>query len=49
MMAPHQCRVWEMRGDLGNGGPLGGMIAGVDGMAGVEGTVGMRVMLEFSP
>ena len=48
MMAPHQHRVWEMGGDLGDGGLLGGMMVEVDGTAGVERTVGMRVVLESS-
>ena len=43
------CRVWEMGGDLGDGGPLGGTMVGVNGTAGVEGTVGTRVVLESSP
>ena len=49
MMVPHQHRMQEMGGDLGDGGPLGGTTAGVDGMAGVEGMVRMRVALESSP
>ena len=48
MMAPHWCKMQEMRGDLGDGGLLGGMTAEVDGMTGVNGTVGMRVVSEFS-
>ena len=46
MMAPRLHRVWEMGGDLGDGGPVGGIMAGVDGMIGVDGMVGMRVVLE---
>ena len=42
------CRVWEMGGDPGDGGPLGGTMVGVDGTAGVEWTVGTRVVLESS-
>ena len=38
-----------MGGDLRDGGLLGDMMAGMDGMAGVEGTVRMRVVLESSP
>ena len=38
-----------MGGDLENGSPLGGMTVGVDGIARVEGAVGMRVALESSP
>ena len=61
MTVPHQRRVQEMGGDLGNGGPLGGMIvgvdemarvdgmAGVDGIAGVNGMVGTRVVSDSSP
>ena len=47
--APHWCRVEEMGGDLGERGLLGGMMAEVDGMAGVEGMAGMRVVSESSP
>ena len=46
MMAPRRHRMWEMGGDLGDGGPLGGIMAGVDGTVGVDGMVGMRVVLE---
>ena len=49
MMASYQCRVQKMGGDLGDGGLLGSTMAGMDGMAGVEGTVGMRVVSESSP
>ena len=49
MMGSHQHRVWEMGGDLGDGGLLGGTLVGVDGMAGVDGMVGMRVVSESSP
>ena len=49
MMGSHQHRVWEMGGDLGDGGLLGGTMVGVDGMAGVDGMVGMRVVSESSP
>ena len=49
MMAFLCHRMWEIWGDFGKGGPLGGMMAGVDGMAGVEGTVGTRVVSESSP
>ena len=49
MTAPCQCRVEEMGGDLGDGGPLGGMMAGVDGTIGVKGMVGMRVVSESIP
>ena len=38
-----------MEGNLGDGGPLGGTMVGVDGMVGVEGMVGTRVVLESSP
>ena len=43
MMVPHQRRMWKMEGNLGDGGPLGGTMVGVDGM------VGTRVVLESSP
>ena len=49
MMAPCQHRMWEMGGDLGDGGLLGGMMVGVDGTAGVDGMVRMRVVSESSP
>ena len=38
-----------MGGDLGDGGPLGGMTVEVDGTAGVKGMVGTRVVSESSP
>ena len=37
-----------MRGDLGDGGLLGGTTAGVDGMTGVDRIVGTRVVSESS-
>ena len=43
MMAPCQHGMQEIGGDLGDGGLLGGMMAGVDGM------VGIRVVSEYSP
>ena len=43
MMALCQCRVWEMEGDLGDGGLLDGTMVGVDEM------IGTRVVLESSP
>ena len=46
MTAPRWRRVWEMGGDLEDGGPLGGMTVGVDGTVGVNGMVGTRVALE---
>ena len=49
MTASYQHRVWEMGGDLGDGGPLGGMTVGVDEMAGMDRMVGTRVVLESSP
>ena len=39
----------EIQGDLRKGGLLGGMTMEVDGAAGVDGTVGTRVVSEFSP
>ena len=48
MMVPHWHRVWEIGGDLGDGSPLGDMMARVDGMAGVDRTVGTRVVSESS-
>ena len=38
-----------MEGDLGDGGPLGGTMAGMEGTVGVERMVGTRVVLESSP
>ena len=38
-----------MGGDLGDGGLLGGMMAGVDEMAGIDRMVGTRVMSKSSP
>ena len=43
MTLPHWHRMWKMRGDLEDGGPLGDTTAGVGGMAGT------RVVLESSP
>ena len=37
-----------MEGDLGDGGPLGDMTVGVNETAGMDGTVGMRVVLKSS-
>ena len=39
----------EIQGDLRKGGPLGGMTVGVEGVSGVDGTVGTRMALESSP
>ena len=49
MMVLCQCKVWEMEGDLGDGGPLDGMMEGVDGIVGVDGMVGTRVASESAP
>ena len=49
MMASHWRRVQKMGGDLGDGSPLGSMMVGVDGMAGIDRTVGTRVVSESSP
>ena len=49
MMAPCWHRMQEMEEDLGDGGPLGGMTAGVDGTAGMDRMVGTRVVSESSP
>ena len=38
-----------IQGDLRKGGPLGGMTVGVEGVSGVDGTVGTRMALESSP
>ena len=48
IMVSCQHRVQEMGGDLREGGPLGSMMVGMDGMAGVEGTVGTRMVSESS-
>ena len=50
MMAFLRCKMWEgIQRDLEKGGLLGGIMVGVDGVAGVDGTVEMRVVLESSP
>ena len=36
IMAPCWCRMWEMGGNLWDGGPLGGTIMGVDGTVGTS-------------
>ena len=46
---PCWCRMWEMGGELGDEGLLGDMMVEMDGMAGVDKMVGMRVILESSP
>ena len=48
MMVPHWHRVWEIGGDLGDGSPLGDMMARVDEMTGVDRIVGTRVVSESS-
>ena len=46
MTASCQCRVQAVGGYLGDGGLLGGTMAGVDGTIGVNETVGMEVASE---
>ena len=49
MTAPCWYKMQKTEGDLEDGGLLGGMMVGVDGTAGVDRTVGTRVVLKSSP